>query len=89
MRSGTAFDDLPQPRCAGFTFEQLDYITAAREFVQAVLADVGPVPDVLTTGHSLGSHLSTMMAVEFGFYSVSFGRCVHCIHMLRNDLELV
>ena len=73
MRGGTAFEDLPQPRCAGFTFYQLDYISRAREFVQGVLMQVGPVPDVITTGHSLGSHLATMMAVEFGFWSVSFG----------------
>lgn len=73
MRGGVAFEDLPRPRCAGFSFDQLDYIARAREFVLAVLEEVGPVPDVLTTGHSLGSHLATLMAVEFGFWSVSFG----------------
>ena len=73
MRGGRDYDKLPQPRCAGFSFEQLDYITTARNFVKAVRREVGPLPDVLTTGHSLGSHLATMMAVEFGFWSVSFG----------------
>lgn len=73
MRGGVAFEDLPWPKCAGFTYHQLDYIARAREFVLSVLTEVGPVPDVITTGHSLGSHLATMMAVEFGFWSVSFG----------------
>jgi polyhydroxybutyrate depolymerase len=73
MRGGIAFDDLPRPRCAGFTFNQLDYVARARELVQGVLEEVGPVPDVMTTGHSLGSYLAAMMAVEFGFWSLSFG----------------
>ena len=74
MRRGTPFEDLPT-HCGGFTYDQLDYVSSARRFVQMVLAraDIQETnPAVITLGHSLGSLLAALMAVEFGFSSLTF-----------------
>ena len=83
MRDGMVpFRDLPSA-CAGFGYEQLDYVAAARRFMRAVLAHMASISGaqrpliqpakILTVGHSLGAHLAAMMAVEFDCWSVGFG----------------